>query len=187
MVSSKLLSRASEDAATRLEVQLQTSQQVLELTKDVGTLAESAREASRVSLQIADILHLVNTFHGAAEAIQDVSKNVRALALDAQGKAPHDYLWEGGSLIDAFAEAKEQRILDWLSPTQYSQRHNDVRARRLPGTGQWLLDCEKFQAWLESKTPIFWCIGGPGVGKSVLTYVLPAQETSCLRGFCLDR
>lgn len=85
--SSKLLSQASEGAATSLQVQLRTSQQVLELTEGVGTLAESFREASKLSLQIADILYLVDTFDGAAKAIQDVSKDVRALALDAQGKA----------------------------------------------------------------------------------------------------
>lgn len=67
-------------------------------------------------------------------------------------------------------ETKEQHILDWLSSEDYSQKHGDIRARRLPGTGKWLLGCKKFQAWLDGANTVLWCTGSPGVGKSVLTY-----------------
>ena len=84
MCLSKLLSRTSKDAATTLEVQLDTSRKVLELTKDIGTMAESAKEASRLSGQIADITVLVNTFHDTSSRIEDLSSDVRALALMSQ-------------------------------------------------------------------------------------------------------
>lgn len=70
---------------TSLHIQLQTSEKVLELTNNVGTLAESAREASKLSLQIADILHLVDHCHGTADAIHDLSNDVKTLKTDAQG------------------------------------------------------------------------------------------------------
>ena len=70
------------------------------------------------------------------------------------------------------AEAKETQILDWLSSPEHSSKHRAICDRRLPGTGQWLLDCERVGHWLEHATPVLWCSGGPGVGKSVLAYVI---------------
>ena len=67
------------------------------------------------------------------------------------------------------AEAKETKILDWLSSVEYSLKHRAIYDRRLPGTGQWLLDCGRFGRWLEHGNPVLWCTGGPGVGKTVLT------------------
>ena len=64
----------------------------------------------------------------------------------------------------------ERQVLDWLSSNDYSRKHRDIRARRLFGTGKWLLDCEKFQAWLNHTSSVLLCTGGPGVGKSVLAY-----------------
>ncbi|KAM0793863.1 hypothetical protein BDR22DRAFT_877766 [Usnea florida] len=148
----KLLSQTSKDATTTLEVQLDISRKVLQLTKDIGMMAESAREASRLSSQIADINVLVNTFHDTSSRIQDISDDVRALALMSQ-------------------QTKEKTVLDWLSSISYSHKHSDIRSRRLPGTGQWLLDCKVFQGWLKLENPVLWCTGGPGVGKSCLTYV----------------
>ena len=68
-------------------------------------------------------------------------------------------------------ETERQNILNWLSSTSYSQKHYDVRAKRLEGTGQWLLDCDVFNSWLDRSNPVLCCTGGPGVGKSVLAYV----------------
>ena len=42
----------------------------------------------------------------------------------------------------------------------------------MAGTGQWFLEHENFNTWMEQRNPVLWCSGGPGVGKSVLTYVM---------------
>lgn len=39
------------------------------------------------------------------------------------------------------------------------------------GTGDWLLKHKDFNVWMSRSNPILWCSGGPGAGKSVLTYV----------------
>ena len=66
-------------------------------------------------------------------------------------------------------ESKELEILSWLSSHKRSRVHHDIRARRVSGTGQWLLDHTGFHAWMDQSNPILWCRGDPGVGKSVLT------------------
>jgi hypothetical protein len=44
---------------------------------------------------------------------------------------------------------KERReILVWLTPVDYGPQQSDYINRRQPGTGKWLLDSAKYQAWL---------------------------------------
>ena len=64
----------------------------------------------------------------------------------------------------------ENRLYDWLSSYPHSQKHHDVRAGRVSGTGQWLLNNAKFQAWLQddAQLGVLFLVGDPGVGKSVL-------------------
>lgn len=130
-------------------------------------MVASATEASRVSTQVTEILRLVSTFQDTAGSIQSISDSVKTLALGSQG----EYLKITSSdlvLKVRLAEAKEQQILDWLSSRQSSYKHHAICSTRIPGTGQWLLDCGRFKSWVDNANPILWCTGGPGVGKTVL-------------------
>lgn len=83
---SDLLSQTSQNAVRSLELQLETSRKVLELTKNVRIMTASASEASRVSSQIAEILGLVSTFQSTESSIQSISDNVKALNIRSQGR-----------------------------------------------------------------------------------------------------
>ena len=83
---SELLSQTSQKAVQSLELQLNTSRKVLELTKNVRIMTASASEASRVSTQIAEILELVSTFQSTGSSIQRISDDVRTLNLRSQGR-----------------------------------------------------------------------------------------------------
>lgn len=83
---SDLLSQTSQNAVRSLELQLDTSRKVLELTKNVRIMTASAGEASRVSSQIAEILELVSTFHNTGGSIQSISDDVKALSMRSQGR-----------------------------------------------------------------------------------------------------
>ena len=66
-------------------------------------------------------------------------------------------------------------VLDWLSgltPSTFTDRHNDSISRRKKGTGGWILETDQFKAWLDGKAPTLWCPGMPGAGKSISMYVL---------------
>ena len=64
------------------------------------------------------------------------------------------------------------QILQWLSPLEPQQRHEDVRMERLDGVGNWVLETSEFRKWRDAEDgsveQVLFCYGNPGVGK---TYV----------------
>ena len=65
-----------------------------------------------------------------------------------------------------------QKILDWLTPVDYSPQQSDCLRRRQQGTGQWLLDSAKYQTWLNIDKQMLFCPGIPGAGKTILTSIM---------------
>ncbi|PVH90366.1 hypothetical protein DM02DRAFT_500703, partial [Periconia macrospinosa] len=63
-------------------------------------------------------------------------------------------------------------ILDWLTPVDYGPQQSDYIRKRQTGTGQWLLDSEKFQTWLKTNKQTLFCPGIPGAGKTILTSIV---------------
>ena len=64
-------------------------------------------------------------------------------------------------------------IIDWLSPVDYAtQQQSDFISRRQQGTGQWLLNSNEFQGWLNQNKQMLFCPGIPGAGKTIMTSVV---------------
>jgi len=67
---------------------------------------------------------------------------------------------------------EDARILRWLSPLEPNHRHQDLRADRLDGVGEWLLETREFREWRGSEDgagkEVLLCSGNPGVGKTYL-------------------
>lgn len=66
-----------------------------------------------------------------------------------------------------------EKMLQWISPLNPQQRHQDIKSERLEGTGGWFLENPDFQKWCnsqneESSMSIFACYGIPGAGKSII-------------------
>ena len=65
-------------------------------------------------------------------------------------------------------------ILEWLSPLEPQLRHESVRADRLGGVGNWILETKEFRRWSGTEggcvEPVLFCYGNPGVGKTYLRY-----------------
>ena len=68
-----------------------------------------------------------------------------------------------------------QTILTWITPIDYASQQTDFIRRRQSGTGQWLLESDKFQAWLATKGQTLFCPGIPGAGKTILTSTIVAE------------
>ena len=64
---------------------------------------------------------------------------------------------------------ERQKIVDWLSPTDFSSQQSDFISRYQEGTGKWLLDSEELKNWLDKKGEILFCPGIPGAGKTIIT------------------
>ncbi|KAL1965282.1 hypothetical protein VTN77DRAFT_5884 [Rasamsonia byssochlamydoides] len=67
---------------------------------------------------------------------------------------------------------ERQEILNWLTPINYAAQHSDFLNRRQEGTGQWLLDTNEFQQWVNHKKQTLFCPGIPGAGKTILTSII---------------
>ena len=76
--------------------------------------------------------------------------------------------------VFSFSSAHEEavEILTWLSPLEPKTRHYGIIEHRVVSVGDWLLETEEFQNWLddsrggEPSNPALFCYGAPGVGKT---------------------
>jgi Cdc6-like AAA superfamily ATPase len=69
-------------------------------------------------------------------------------------------------------EQERRAIIDWLTPIDYAAQHSDFISRQEKGTGQWLLNSDEFQAWLNTSKQTLFCPGIPGAGKTILTSII---------------
>jgi Cdc6-like AAA superfamily ATPase len=67
---------------------------------------------------------------------------------------------------------EHRAILDWLTLIDYATQQNDFISRRQEGTGQWLLDSDEFQRWLNQSGQTLFCSGIPGAGKTIITSIV---------------
>ncbi|KAJ7226393.1 ankyrin repeat domain-containing protein [Mycena rebaudengoi] len=67
--------------------------------------------------------------------------------------------------------AERKRIIDWLSPLNFFQRHEDIFSARQEGTGTWLFEKTQFKDWIASAGGVLWGHGMPGAGKTVLSSI----------------
>ena len=66
----------------------------------------------------------------------------------------------------------DQKILNWLTPVDFTTQQNDFISRRQEGTGQWLLDSDAFQQWVNQRGRTMFCPGIPGAGKTILASIV---------------
>jgi hypothetical protein len=51
-------------------------------------------------------------------------------------------------------------FLNWISPHDYEEAHDNIYAKKHPGTGEWLLQTKEFKSWVDSSTSaLLWCHG----------------------------
>lgn len=75
-------------------------------------------------------------------------------------------------MVNLQLEKQNREVLKWLTPVEYGLQHFDYLQRRQAGTGQWLLDCEIYQKWVEEPGQILFCPGIPGAGKTILSSIV---------------
>ncbi|KAN0069115.1 hypothetical protein V8E54_012744, partial [Elaphomyces granulatus] len=69
-------------------------------------------------------------------------------------------------------DQKCQEIVDWLTPVNYAPQQSDFIARRQEGTGEWLLQSNEFQQWVNRSNQTLFCPGMPGAGKTILSSII---------------
>lgn len=71
-------------------------------------------------------------------------------------------------------DRERNEILQWLSNKDFDLHQELMLDKRCSGTGDWLLEDERFKDWLSGagKSRLLWCNGGAGTGKSVICSVV---------------
>jgi hypothetical protein len=54
---------------------------------------------------------------------------------------------------------ERRKILNWYSKRNFWKNQIDYFSRAENGTGQWLLDSDEFQSWVEGGKRFLWCYG----------------------------
>ncbi|KAL6408433.1 ankyrin repeat-containing domain [Ilyonectria robusta] len=75
-------------------------------------------------------------------------------------------------LIQHVEDRELRTVLTWLCPVDYGVQQSDLIVRRQPHTGEWLLNSQEFQQWLETPGATLFCPGIPGAGKTMMTAVV---------------
>ena len=63
----------------------------------------------------------------------------------------------------------QERIVRWLSVTDFPANHNAARKKHTDRTGEWLMSHDGFTHWKETPNSLLWLHGIPGCGKSILS------------------
>ena len=88
-----------------------------------------------------------------------------------------------GSVQRQSQESSEQDFLQGVSPLDFHSKQKHAYSKRHASTGQWLLETEQFKTWFEGKgSPVLWCPGSPGTGKTVLTSIAVNYVAEYTRG-----
>jgi len=75
-------------------------------------------------------------------------------------------------MINRQDDQDRRAIIDWLTPIDYASRQSDFLSRRQEGTGEWLLNSDEFQAWINTSKQTLFCPGIPGAGKTITTSIV---------------
>jgi hypothetical protein len=74
-----------------------------------------------------------------------------------------------------------REIIQWLSPLNFTTKHQDIFSKHQEGTGQWLLDDKKFAQWEAGESRLIWCPGVPGAGKTVFSSIVVDYLTNTFK------
>ncbi|KAL3440873.1 nucleoside phosphorylase [Aspergillus insuetus] len=88
-------------------------------------------------------------------------------------RSAKDLLGEVHNTVVSIDEKDQSvKILQWLSPHNFSAELQDILRRRGKGTGSWFLKSDELQAWLSSNRQTLFCPGIPGAGKTVMAAIV---------------
>lgn len=162
-------------------------EKVLEKYRDLDTNPKSIRDKSRrvwkrlkwepddirdLRLRIVSSIGLLNAFNGTIARYFHGSMLNNRTSLNYISQFSSETKQGVDELRTHNHDVENQAIIDWLTPIDYTTQQSDFIGRRQKGTGQWLLDSEKFQWWQNNSKQTLFCPGIPGAGKTMITSIV---------------
>ncbi|MCJ1471189.1 hypothetical protein MMC07_009837, partial [Pseudocyphellaria aurata] len=129
-------------------------------TKEEVTNMLARMERLKTLVQVALEMDHFKLSQAIKESTDSVQSNIEAVQNDldvmqqAQGHAAHE------------------KLMKWISPTDFPAQQSDFIDRRQKGTGQWFLDASEFTEWLHGPNQTLFCPGIPGAGKTMITAIV---------------
>jgi hypothetical protein len=144
----KILAKTSAEVEITLNEVLIASRKVSQLQLEFGMNAEQATKRAIEVEQALRFLPLL--LEDTLVEVKEISDGMRTAEICER-------------------ERRKTEILDWLSPISSLTRHSDVQAKRVAGTGEWLINHKDIVKWSTDSSPgqNILCVGGPGTGKTL--------------------
>jgi hypothetical protein len=123
---------------------------VIDSKKPSGKLSELQ---SREQNLAAAVTRCESTAHARQEA--ELKKFLQE-ADETRNKISHNV----EQVLQWVSEQERRSLLEWISTVQYGRHHDEIEERRRPGTGNWLIEHERFCEWVDSpSSSILWLQG----------------------------
>jgi hypothetical protein len=75
-------------------------------------------------------------------------------------------------ISETIRKEEHAKIMQSLSSTNFWGKQDDLFRRAQKGSGQWVLEDEKFHSWLTNDPKLCWCKGEAGAGKTFLSAII---------------
>ncbi|KAJ7291119.1 ankyrin repeat-containing domain protein [Mycena rebaudengoi] len=89
-----------------------------------------------------------------------------------QGGIARDVADTHQAVLKFVTKTERKEIISWLSPANFFLQQETIFGRRQAGTGEWLLEHDRFKRWETGSGGILWGRGAPGAGKTVLASIV---------------
>jgi NACHT domain-containing protein len=77
-----------------------------------------------------------------------------------------------GDISERIRKDEQNKMMNWLSSTNFWGKQVDLFRRAQRGSGRWIFEDERFKSWLEGPPRLSWCKGEAGAGKTVLSAII---------------
>ena len=165
---------------TKTQELMETLQKYIQVFQFALTI-KGSKILAQTSQKASEIL---NTSKTLSQTQSEISEALSALPNHDEIIAElHKLRIDLGSVQRQSQKSSEQDFLHKISTLDFHSKQKHAYSKRHASTGQWLLETEQFNTWFEGKgSPVLWCPGNPGTGKTVLTSIAVNYVAESTRG-----
>ncbi|OBT65133.1 hypothetical protein VE03_04735 [Pseudogymnoascus sp. 23342-1-I1] len=80
---------------------------------------------------------------------------------------------------------QNDKLLAWISSSDFPSQLSDIIARRQAGTGQWFLESPEFNNWISGREKTLFCPGIPGAGKTMISAIAVDHLHKTIHDHCI--
>ncbi len=165
---------------TKTQELVETLQKYMQVFQFALTI-EGSKILAQTSQKASEIM---NTYKTLSQTQSEILEALSALPQHNEIIAElHKLRIDLGSIQSLSQKSCEQDFLHRVSTLDFHSKQKHAYSKRHASTGQWLLETEQFETWFKGKgSPVLWCPGNPGTGKTVLTSIAVNYVAESTRG-----